>query len=192
MNTQNCVRKSRAVGLRTGLSIDGYQCCTSPSGRQEVICNPSVITQTKAEAGVRKIPLLKILEPTLNSYWHLPPETYIIGLGSKSVTQSWHTRHRSAWWRKNGYTTPIQRTCKRSRNGKKYKYHQTDWKANVCAHQFRHEYVYMLCEANVPEEIAIQIIGHANEKMVHEVYMSLRSSMIQKAANLMDVFLENA
>lgn len=50
----------------------------------------------------------------------------------------------------------------------------------------------MLCEANVPEEIAIQIIGHANEKMVHEVYMSLRSSMIQKAANLMDVFLENA
>lgn len=67
------------------------------------------------------------------------------------------------------------------RNGKTYTYHQTDWKADVCAHQFRHEYVCMLCMAEIPEEIAIQLVGHANVKMIHEVYMTLKPKMITNA-----------
>ena len=30
----------------------------------------------------------------------------------------------------------------------------------------------MLAMAGVPEEIAIQLVGHANAKMIHEVYMA--------------------
>ena len=173
-------------------SIDRENRIIHVSHAVEWVNNQPFMTQTKTEAGIRQIPLLKMLENALEAYWHLPPETYIIGLGSKPVTRSWYTRHWAAWWREKGHATPIQRTYKRIKNGKQYTYHRTDWKANVCAHQFRHEYVCMLCEANVPEEIAIQIIGHANAKMVHEVYMSLKPSMIQKAAVLMDNFLENS
>ena len=49
----------------------------------------------------------------------------------------------------------------------------------MCAHQLRHEYVCMLAEAEIPEAIAIQIVGHANAKMIHEVYMSLKPKMIE-------------
>lgn len=43
---------------------------------------------------------------------------------------------------------------------------RTIWTADVCAHQFRHEYVCMLAETDIPEAIAIQIVGHANMKMI--------------------------
>lgn len=39
----------------------------------------------------------------------------------------------------------------------------------------------MLAEAGIPESIAIQIVGHANAKMIHEVYMSLKPKMVDDA-----------
>jgi hypothetical protein len=29
----------------------------------------------------------------------------------------------------------------------------------------------MLCEAGLPEEVTILLVGHANVKMIHEVYL---------------------
>ena len=107
-------------------------------------------------------------------------------MGSKPVTASEYSRRWARFWRKHGYAHPIERTYKRIRNGKEYQYHQTDWSADVCAHQFRHEYVCMLCEAGVPEEIAIQLVGHANAKMIHEVYLHLKPSMIKAAGKLLN------
>ena len=37
------------------------------------------------------------------------------------------------------------------------------------ARLFRREYVRMLAEAGVPDEIAMQLVGRANRKMIHEV-----------------------
>lgn len=54
------------------------------------------------------------------------------------------------------------------------------------ARQFRHEYVCMPCEANVKEEIAIQLAGHTSAQTVHEVYMPLRPSMLLEAGRLTD------
>ena len=54
---------------------------------------------------------------------------------------------------------PITRTYTRVRNGKQYTYHQTDWVADVCAHQFHHEYV-----AGAPNEIAMQAGGPCKSK----------------------------
>ena len=58
-----------------------------------------------------------------------------------------------------------------------------------CAIQLRHEYVCMLAEAGVPEEVAVQVVGHANAKMIHEVYMHLKSRMISGIGKKLDSVL---
>ena len=58
---------------------------------------------------------------------------------------------------------------------------RTVCKRQVCAHQFRHEYVCLLAEAGVAEEVAIQMVGHANAKMIHEVYLHLNDRMLAAA-----------
>lgn len=156
----------------------------------EWISNQPRITVTKTSAGIRQVPLLKLLKDALESYRGLPPETYIVGLGPKPVTASWYHRHWAGFWRKHGQAHPITRTYTRIRCGRQYTYHQTDWVADVCAHQFRHEYVCMLAEAGVPEEIAMQLVGHANQKMIHEVYLHLKTSMIDNAAKLLNEHLK--
>ena len=70
-------------------------------------------------------------------------------------------------------------------------FRHTDWKVPVCGHQFRHEYVCMLAMAGVPEEIAIQLVGHANAKMIHEVYLALKPQMIEEARKKLEVILSN-
>ena len=152
----------------------------------EWISNQPHITRPKTDAGIRQHPLLNLLKEALLPYRNLPPRTYIVGMGSKPVTASEYSRRWARFWRKHGYAHPIERTYKRIRNGKEYQYHQTDWSADVCAHQFRHEYVCMLCETGVPEEIAIQLVGHANAKMIHEVYLHLKPSMIKAAGKLLN------
>lgn len=100
----------------------------------EWISNQPHITGTKTSAGVRQVPLLRLLKDALEPYREMPPETYIVGLGQKPVTASWYHRHWASFWRKHGQARPITRTYTRTRNGKQYTYHQTDWVAEVCAH----------------------------------------------------------
>jgi intergrase/recombinase len=47
----------------------------------------------------------------------------------------------------------------------------------------------MLAEAGIPEAIAIQIVGHANAKMIHEVYMSLKPKMIEDTRAALDALI---
>ena len=137
------------------------------------------------------LPLPQLLENALIKYKNLPQDTFVIGLGQKPVTASWFAKHWAAWWRKHGYAHQSISYYTRVRNGKQYRSKHVDWIADVCAHQFRHEYVCMLCEAGVKEEIAIQIIGHANALMVHEVYMHLKPSMLSEATHLLNSHLSN-
>ena len=148
----------------------------------EWVNNQPRFTTTKTEAGVRKIPLLNLLRQALEPWRDMPPDTYIVGMSKKPVTASWYRRHWAAFWRKHGYARKVERTYTAERNGRLYQYTQTDWVAEVSAHQFRHEYVCMLAEAGVPEEIAIQMIGHANVQMIHEVYLHINDRMLQEAA----------
>lgn len=156
----------------------------------EHIHNQPHITTTKTESGIREIPLLSLLREALEPLRFMPPETYILSGKDTPLTASQYTRRWAAFWRKHGYAHPVVREYRRTRNGKQYTYHQTDWVADVCAHQFRHEYVCMLCMAEVPEEIAIQLVGHANAKMIHEVYMSLKPQMVQMAGDRLDALLK--
>ncbi|MEG1176970.1 MAG: site-specific integrase, partial [Ruthenibacterium sp.] len=152
----------------------------------EWISNQPHITTTKTESGLRQIPLLSLLRTALAPYRDLDGEIYIIGLSKKSVTASWYQRNWASFWRKHGFAHPVTRTMKRTRAGREYEYKQTDWIADVCAHQFRHEYVCMLVEAGVSEEVAIQLVGHANAQMIHEVYFHLKPNMIQEAGAMLN------
>lgn len=153
------------------------------------IHNQPCTSGTKTKAGVRNIPLLSMLQDALAPLRSMPPETYILGGTIHPLTASQYTRRWAAFWRKYGMAHPIVRVKKRTRSGKEYKVKQTDWVADVCAHQFRHEYVCMLCEAGVPEEVAILLVGHANVQMIHKVYISLKPKMITDAGTKLNNLL---
>lgn len=155
----------------------------------EHINNQPHLTETKTDAGVRKAPLLSMLKEALEPLRDSPPETYILSGTDKPLTASQYARRWAAFWRKYDMAHPVVREYKRVRNGKEYTYHQTDWIADVCAHQFRHEYVCMLCIAGVSEEVAIMLVGHANAKMIHEVYLDLKPKMISDAADKLNALM---
>ena len=53
-----------------------------------------------------------------------------------------------------------------------------------------HRFVFFQCDwLGVPEEIAIQLVGHANAKMIHEVYMALKPQMLEDARKRLDALL---
>ena len=121
----------------------------------------------------------------------MPKDTYIIGLDTKPVSKSRYDRMWQKFWRKYGVAKPVPRTKSVVKHGKNVTVAYTDWKVPVCGHQFRHEYVCMLAMAGVPEEIAIQLVGHANAKMIHEVYLALKPQMIEEARKKLEAVLSN-
>lgn len=160
------------------------------SGAIEHINNKAHDTETKTEAGVREIPLLSMLREALEPMRFMPADTYILSGTDKPLTASQYTKRWAAFWRKHGMAHPVQRTSKCKRSGAIKEVTQTYWTADVCAHQFRHEYVCMLCMAGVAEEIAIQLVGHANARMIHEVYLSLKPEMVESAGKKLDELLK--
>jgi integrase len=151
---------------------------------------PVILEGAKTKAGVRQVPLLKMLEEALQPLRNLPPDTYILGQGKEPLTTSKYNRMWANFWHKYGHATEL---CYKSKtklsNGKIKQYIHKEWRADVCAHQFRHEYVCMLAEAEIPESIAIQIVGHANAKMIHEVYMSLKPKMVESTKLKLDALI---
>jgi integrase len=154
---------------------------------------PHVVGGTKTAAGVREIPLLQMLREALEPLRSLPPDTYIIGCGKNPVSATQYNTMWVSFWRKYGMAHCKVSVYNRiNTKGAREQYHHAEWVADVCAHQFRHEYVCMLAEAGVPESIAIQIVGHANAKMIHEVYMSLKSEMVNDTREKLNMILSEA
>lgn len=175
-----------AIQLR---DVDFEKNVINISDSVEHIGNQPHITDTKTEAGVREIPLLSMLRAALGPLRFSDPEIYILSGTKKPLTASQYEHRWAAFWRKYGMAHPVVREYTRKRRGKEYKYHQTEWISDVCAHQFRHEYVCMLCIGGVAEEVAIQLVGHANAKMIHEVYMDLKPQMVTDAGNKLNALL---
>lgn len=181
-------RRGEACAIRLK-DIDFVAATISISDAIEHINNRPHVTDTKTEAGIRKIPLLGMLREALEPLRFLDPETYILGGTKRPLTASQYGHRWAAFWRKYGMAHAAVRKYKRTRGGKEYEYHATEWIANVCAHQFRHEYVCMLCLAGILESEAILLVGHANAKMIHEVYLTLKPQMIKEAGQKLDAIL---
>lgn len=151
---------------------------------------PYVRDGAKTEAGVRDIPLLKMLREALEPLRSLPPDTYILSGTKKPLTAAEYKRKWNSFWIKHGFGHKTEHMYNyKNRHGVTAQYHHTEYSADVCAHQFRHEYVCMLAEAGIPETIAIQVVGHANMKMIHEVYMSLKPKMIEDTRAALDALI---
>lgn len=152
--------------------------------------NQPYTSSTKTPAGVRKLPLLSMLAEALEPMKNLDPKIYILSGTENPLTFSQYDKKWNEFWKKYGFAHLIEKIEKQKKqNGKYYECHVKRWRADVVAHQFRHEYVCMLCMADVSEEIAIQLVGHANVSMIHEVYMSLKPQMITSAGDKLDAFL---
>ena len=151
--------------------------------------SPHVLEGAKTEAGVRKIPLLRMLREALEPLRHHSPDTYILGGGKRPLTASQYDMLWVRFWRKYGFAHCHPHDEKYYSKGKLHIKHHKEWTADVCAHQFRHEYVCMLAEAGISESIAIQIVGHANAKMIHEVYMSLKPKMVDDARERLNALI---
>ena len=150
---------------------------------------PHMRDYTKTPAGIRKVPLLSMLAEALEPIRHLPPDTYIIGLDTKPITLKKYETMWQRFWRKYGVGEEVVHTKRVYRRGRSEVVKYSTWRVPVCGHQFRHEYVCMLAMAGVPEEIAIQLVGHANAKMIHEVYMALKPQMLEDARKRLDALL---
>jgi integrase len=183
-------RRGEACGIRIK-DIDFENKTISISEAIGFKSNQPYITSTKTLAGVRKIPLLLMLEKALDPMRNLNPNIYILSGTENPLTFSQYDKKWNEFWKKYGFAHKIEKIEKQKKqNGKYYECHIVRWRSDVVAHQFRHEYVCMLCMADVSEEIAIQLVGHANAKMIHEVYMSLKPQMITSAGNKLDAFLK--
>ena len=157
----------------------------------EHIGNRPHITVTKTEAGIRKIPLLDMLREALEPFRDADPEMFILSGRTTPLTESQYKRKWVDFWRKHNMAHPIEREYTTTRASGTTTYLHHDWQVDVSAHQFRHEYVCMLCTAGVPEDITIQLVGHANAKMIHEVYMSLTPKMVTLAKDKLNAFLNS-
>ena len=151
--------------------------------------NQPYVTSTKTPAGVRKIPLLSMLEEALQPLRKLSPKSYILSGTETPLKFSQHDKKWNDFWKKHGFAHEVTEKQNKKRKGKEFSYEVHRWRADVVAHQFRHEYVCMLCMAEVPEEVTIQLVGHANAKMIHEVYMALKPQMISSAGDKLNAFL---
>lgn len=142
---------------------------------------------TKTKSGVRTIPLLDMLKKALEPLRFQPPDTFILSGTNVPLTGSQYQKKWTTFWKKYGFAHSKEHLYHyTNRKGERKEYHHTEWTAEVCAHQFRHEYVCMLCEYGIEESVAIQLVGHANAKMIHDVYMSLKPKMIDDVKKVLN------
>lgn len=182
-------RRGEACGIQLK-DIDFKDKTISITKAVEYRNNKPRISTTKTEAGIRKVPLLSMLEEALAPLRELPESTYILSGSTKMMTWTQYDKKWMNFWKKHGFAHEIKEKQRKVRHGKEFVYEVSRWRADVVAHQFRHEYVCMLCMAEVPEEVAIQLVGHANARMIHEVYMSLKPQMIKGAGEKLNQLLK--
>lgn len=180
-------RRGEVLALQVAdIDFDCWQLRVSKA--VEHISNQPNITTTKTAAGVRTVPILAPVRHLFEYFRGLPPQTYLVGLGTAplSATQYNHRwlqfcrAHGMAHWTP-GVEVKRRRDCVKNVSIKV-------WHPDVTAHQFRHEYATMLFEAGIPEEVAVRLVGHADATTIHKVYLHIRERMLQDATDRLNAY----
>ena len=96
---------------------------------------PHILDGAKTEAGVRDIPLLKMLRDAIEPLRGMAPGTYILGGGSIPLTASQYKHKWVGFWSKHGCVHQKEHTYHyKNRFGVICEYHHTEFVADVCAH----------------------------------------------------------
>ena len=147
--------------------------------------NQPILTTPKTEAGVRDIPLLPQLKAILQDHHGLVlPSTkggYITETSCTELMVSYNTaltRMANDGISKRWYGNTREHKAILARGGELPPYKEV----KVRFHDFRHTYCTMLYEANVDLKTAQRWMGHADEKMILQIYAHL--SQKQELASL--------
>lgn len=129
--------------------------------------NRPVIVRPKTSAGIRDVPILSVLRPTLETL-HERPASMING---DIMTD---TSFRRAW---DSYMLHLTQAAG----------HPID----IQPHDLRHTYCTMLRDAGIDMKQAMIWMGHADEKMILHVYDHITDKRTRNSINQMENMLQN-
>ena len=141
--------------------------------------NTPTVKTPKTEAGVRVIPLFSILEKALQGrHGLLAPSA-----SGKLMTA---TAFRRAW---NGYKSAFETALNGGREKRWYGRKREDqgaalppWQpCTIRTHDLRHSYCTMLRDAGVDLKLAIEWMGHADERLILRIYDHITEARIRTA-----------
>lgn len=128
--------------------------------------NQPIIAKPKTETSVRDVPLLSQLADVLPS-----DIDYIMPAADGHPCSD--IAFRRGW---NSYMTALSERAGRT--------------VNIRPHDLRHSYCTMLRDAGVEMKLAMQWMGHADEKMILRIYDHITTSRIEKSVEMVEKIIE--
>lgn len=174
--------------------------------------NKGVIGDPKTEAGKRSIPLLDVLRMELQGqHGHVCPMKKINTMTSSSWRSMWdHYKmqleshingcpqkrwfHKTKEWKKeNPELWEKYEKTKKKNPAEAEAFRLREWKKVIIRpHDLRHSYATMLRDAGVDLKLAIEWMGHADEKMLLRIYDHPPKARVQKAINSLNLHVKGA
>lgn len=151
--------------------------------------NQPIVQMPKTASGVRAVPLLSPLRDVLEPLRGADSD-YILG-GEKPLTGTAYQRRWAYYCKDVGMAHYTVQTRKNKHRGKVYETAVKVWKADVTAHQFRHEYASMLYEAGIGELEAQRLMGHADITTTRRVYTHIRERQLDTAGAALEKFISD-
>ena len=183
------VRRGEALALRYG-DIDRTAGTITIGASVEHRGNRPTLGAPKTENGYRVLPLLPQLRRILDAYgWHAASR-YVLGGGEEPLTYRQTTNCWTAFCRRCGLAEAVVRQRKGYGSGRAPRTVQhTEYKPLVTPHQFRHWYVTELYQAQIPMEVAVRMLGHADSEMVRRVYLDVNGTMLAQAGQMLSAHM---
>ena len=183
------VRRGEALALRYG-DIDRTAGTITIGASVEHRGNRPTLGAPKTENGYRVLPLLPQLRRILDAYgWHAASR-YVLGGGEEPLTYRQTTNCWTAFCRRCGLAEAVVRQRKGYGSSRAPRTVQhTEYKTLVTPHQFRHWYVTELYQAQIPMEVAVRMLGHADSEMVRRVYLDVNGTMLAQAGQMLSAHM---
>lgn len=183
------VRRGEALALRYG-DIDRTAGTITIGASVEHRGNRPTLGAPKTENGYRVLPLLPQLRRILDAYgWHAASR-YVLGGGEEPLTYRQTTNCWTAFCRRCGLAEAVVRQRKGYGSSRVPRTVQhTEYKPLVTPHQFRHWYVTELYQAQIPMEVAVRMLGHADSEMVRRVYLDVNGTMLAQAGQMLSAHM---
>lgn len=144
--------------------------------------NKTIIKKPKSEAGIRDIPIPKVLFKVLMEI-RKPSGFVCTNINGGMLTESSYMRQ---WASFRNYLN----VCAGGRNGSGKYLKRITVIDNITAHMLRHTYASMLFDANVDVKSAQKFLGHADIEVTLEIYTHLSEMKEEKSVAALDKHLE--
>lgn len=146
-----------------------------------VVKNKTIIKKPKSEAGIRDIPIPKVLLRVLMEI-RKPSGFVCTNINGGMLTESSYMRQ---WDSFRNYLN----VCAGGRNGSGKYLQRITVIDNITAHMLRHTYASMLFDANVDVKSAQKFLGHADIEVTLEIYTHLSEMKEEKSIESLDKHL---